>query len=315
MNKNEDNTLRYFQQELGDGITREISLSDYTRVGVGGKAKYFYVSSTIDDLTNAIGTAFSLGVPYQVVGEGNDIVPSDAGYEGLIVKNVSSNIVFSPDMSEVVVDSGVGLSRLINLAASRDMGGLEFLAGMPGTVGGAVYGNYGVGDYALGDYVKSATVLMERQGELIIGNFPGKWMNFGPSTSKLKETTSKFRPVILTVRLQLARRRKDEILSLIQDSLLARQAESVGDQRAIRNFFKQPSGKNYPPIDHLLNEAGVRRVRIGGAGVSKRNLNAIINLKNATSSDVWEVAQRIKELVAERFGFALEERVEYLGKW
>lgn len=308
-------------KELDDGnLKLNFSLKNEVSIKVGGPADYFYEANRIDDLVKAVSSAYKYKKPYFILGGGYNIVPSDSGFPGLIIKNNTSNIAFSDDNSQVIVDSGVNLGKLINLAASRGLGGLEFLFGVPGTIGGAVYGNAGAFNYEISDFVKSIILLRPANGEMKVVKRGKEWMNFSYRSSHLKEENAlekdKFKPVILTVKLQLVKRRRDEILDLMQTNLKQKKQGQPLDEISAGSFFKNPgpTEKNQS-AGYLLDSCGAKKLRIGGAGFSKKHANFLINRKNATASDIRRLAEKAKNIVFDKSKINLEEEIEYIGKW
>lgn len=302
---------------LGEGLRSNVILRDFVSMKVGGVADYFYSAADIGNLTLAVSAAIKLGTPYFILGGGYNVIPSDLGYPGLVIRNESSNIAFSPDFSTVISDSGVNLSRLINQAAGHDLGGLEFLFGVPSTVGGAVYGNAGAFGHAIGDFVKSVTLLVEKDGSAVIVKHSPEWMNFSYRSSSLKVNfkDSKHKPVILTVTLQLVQRRKDEILRMMQsNSEMKKQSQPFGEKSA-GSFFKNIGDDPEKSAGFLLDRAGAKKMRVGGAAFSKKHANFLINHRNATATDIYNLAEKAKKLVKEKLDCDLEEEVEYIGKW
>ncbi|MFA7253295.1 MAG: UDP-N-acetylmuramate dehydrogenase [Patescibacteria group bacterium] len=306
---------KYLFDKLGPEIKQNYPLRDLTSLRVGGVADYFFAAESIADLTAAVSAASSKSIPYFILGGGYNIVPADAGFPGLVIKNESNNIVFNSESSTVIVDSGVSLGRLINLAAGRDLGGLEFLFGVPGTVGGAVYGNAGAFGHAIGDFVKSITLLIPRVDKISIVRHDASWMDFCYRSSRLKEkyTGQNIKPVILTVTLQLAQRRKDEILRLMQVHIGRKKETQPVAEFSAGSFFKNPDKSTAAGL--LLDQAGVKKLKFGDACFSKKHANFLINRKNAKASDVRLLAEKAKELVRQKYGIDLEEEIEYIGKW
>lgn len=312
-----DNLELELINELGDRLERDVVLKNFTSLRVGGVADYFYRAKNIEDLVLAVSTAYKLKIPYFILGGGYNIVPSDSGFPGLVIKNECQNIVFSPDFSTVIVDSGVNLSKLINLAASRDLGGLEFLFGIPSSVGGAIYGNAGAFRHEIGDYVKSVTLLEPRDDGMAVVRHEPRWMNFSYRSSRLKNAAvdDKFKPVILTATLQLVQRRKDEILRLMQKNLEEKKRYQPLSEVSAGSFFKNVTSQEDGAAGYLLDKSGAKKLRVGGAAFSGKHANFLINRKNATSSDIRNLAQIAKEKVKDKFGLDLKEEVEYIGRW
>lgn len=304
------------QDELGEELKQNVPLKTFTSLKVGGVADLFFVAKKVDDLVKAVSVAQSLDIPYFILGGGYNIVPSDSGFCGLVIKNETGNIAFSGDTSQVIVDSGVRLGNLINLAASRDLGGLEFLFGVPGTVGGAVYGNAGAFSYETGNFVRSIIMLIPKDGKMAIVKRGPEWMNFSYRTSKLKEEfkSDKFKPVILTITLQLVKRRRDEILDLMQQNLRKKKEVQPLDEISAGSFFMNPEGSDQS-AGLLLDKIGAKKMKVGGAGFSKKHANFLINKKNATASDVRKLAEKAKDEVAKKFEIDLTEEIEYIGRW
>lgn len=305
------------REELGSDLKLNEPLSAHVSLGVGGAAEYFYVAKKIEDLVRAVTVAYNIDIPYFILGGGYNIVPSDFGFPGLVIKNECNNIAFSENTSEVIVDSGVLIAKLINLSASRDFGGLEFLFGVPGTVGGAVYGNAGSFGYEICNFVKSLIILMPKDGKMTIVKKDNSWMNFSYRSSKLKTAflSQKHKPVILTIKFQLVMRRRDEIISSMQKNLKQKMSAQPLDEKSAGSFFKNFSNNAENSAGYLLDQAGGKKLRVGGAAFSKKHANFLINRKNATADDIKKLADKAKSLVKQKYNKDLEEEVEYVGNW
>ena len=312
-----DEAEQKLRQEFGLELKMNIVLKDYDSIGVGGVADYFLVVNKIDDLIKAASIAYKLNIPYIVIGGGYNIVPSDSGFPGLVIKNECSNMAFSGENSQVIVDSGLPLAKLINISAGKEFGGLEFLFGIPGTVGGAVYGNAGAFSYEIGDFVKSVILLMPVDGEMSIVKKNPQWMEFAYRTSKLKKdySSQKFKPIILTVKLQLVKRRRDEILGLMQENLNIKKEKQPLNEKSAGSFFKNIDETPEHSAGYLLDKIGAKKMRIGGATFSKKHANFLINQKKANADDIRRLADKARAAVKEKFDLELEEEVEYIGKW
>ncbi len=302
---------------LGEDLKQNVVLRDYVSMKVGGVADYFYTASDIGNLTLAVSAAVKLKIPYFILGGGYNVIPSDLGFPGLVIHNLSSNIAFSPDFSLAIVDSGVNLGRLINQAAGHDLGGLEFLFGVPSSVGGAVYGNAGAFGHAIGDFVKSVTLLTPKDGTVVIVKHTPEWLHFSYRSTNLKTDfkDEKHKPVILTVTLQLVQRRKDEILRMMQENLETKKKNQPLAEKSAGSFFKNTGDTPEKSAGYLLDHAGAKKLRAGGAAFSKKHANFLINRKNATAADVYALAEKAKKMVKEKYDCDLEEEVEYIGKW
>ncbi|MEI6498372.1 MAG: UDP-N-acetylmuramate dehydrogenase [bacterium] len=311
-----DDIEKDLKKNLGSELKNNVVLKDYVSLGVGGVADYYFEAKNIEDLILAVNTAYFNKIPYFILGGGYNILPSDSGFPGLVIKNNTSNIVFAGDSSEVIVDSGVNLGRLINLAAGRDLGGLEFLFGVPGTVGGSICGNAGAFNFEISDFVKSVTVLVPKNNEVAIVKHSASWLNFSYRNSRIKRDYAGeiFRPVILTAKLQLVQRRRDEILKMMQNNLKRKKDTQPMGEKSAGSFFKNP-GPEKNAAGYYLEQVGAKKMQVGGAAFSKKHANFLINAKNATAADIKSLADQAKLAVKDKFDIDLREEVEYIGRW
>ncbi|TSC94986.1 MAG: UDP-N-acetylmuramate dehydrogenase [Candidatus Berkelbacteria bacterium Athens1014_28] len=314
-------TSEELKDHFGDKIEENVLLRDFTSFGVGGVADYFFRAGTIEQMVDAISFLSRQEIPYFVFGGGYNLVFSDMGFPGVVIKNEVKDIVFSQEKAEVIVSSGVPINQLLVEAASRDLGGLEFLFGIPGTIGGAVYGNAGAFGYSIGDFVKSVTIILPgnkaREAKIIRQN--KGWLEFDYRTSKLKEFSkshlSDNKPVILSLKIQLARSRKDVILHKMKENFSTKKRTQPLDGKNAGCFFKNPGIQKEESAGFLLDKSGAKHLKIGDAIVSKKHANFIINRKNATADDIRRLAGLMKDLVRAEYRVNLEEEVEYVGKW
>jgi len=309
-----ESTLR---TELGDKLKFNVILKDYVSIGVGGVADYFYEADSIEDLVHAVSLSYKLRIPYLVMGGGYNIIPSDSGFPGLVILNRSSGILFANDSSQVIVDSGVNISTLINLAAGRGLGGMEFMYGIPGTIGGSIYGNAGAFGHEIGGFVKSLTLLIPKDGQMAIMKHVPGWMKFSYRGSYLKDAyrDAEFKPIILTARIQLVQRRRDEIIKIIQTRLSEKKKKQPLNEKSAGSFFRNIGARPEQSAGYLLDQAGAKRLRVGGASFSKKHANFLINSKHATANDVRTLAKQAQSLVKEKFNYDLLEEIEYIGQW
>ncbi len=305
------------RSELGDGLKANVILKDFISMGVGGVADFFYKAESIEDLVHAVSLSYKLRIPYFVLGGGYNVIPSDSGFPGLVIKNQTKNIVFANDSSQVIADSGVNIALLINLAASRGLGGMEFLFGVPGTIGGSIYGNAGAFGHEIGDFVKSITILIPKDGEMTVVKHSPAWLKFAYRSSFLKSNYQgqDYKPVILTARLQLVQRRRDEISKIIKQNLEIKKLTQPLSEKSAGSFFKNAGEDKTLSAGYLLDSVGAKKFRVGGAAFSKKHANFLINAKNATAADVRTLAEKAKTAVRDKYNCNLIEEVEYIGKW
>lgn len=319
--------------EVIPAIREQMVMRDFTSLKTGGVADYFLEVKTIEGLVKAVRTAVLYEIPYFILGGGSNIVFSDYGFPGLVIKNSTSNIAVLREKSQIIADSGVMLARLIMESTANDLSGLEFLYGVPGTVGGAVYGNAGAYGSSIGDYVKSITLLKidPKDGVPKIYQFDRSWMDFDYRQTKLKKIKMRFKPVILSARIQLSQNQKEEImrkLNAYKEERTRNQPIGLSAGCVFRNpipkELKNVTGKGSKGMPELprerragflLDQSGAKKLKIGGAEVSSKHANFIINARDAKASEIRTLIEEMREKVAQKFSVTLEEEIEYIGQW
>lgn len=319
--------------DLIPDVQEHIVMRDKTSFKVGGVADYYYETKTINDLIKVVKIALQNKITYFILGNGSNILFSDYGYPGLVIKNMTSNIAVMKEKSQVIVDSGVMLARLIIEAANHELSGLEFLYGVPGTVGGAVYGNAGAYGHAIGDYIKNITLLTidPEKNEPKIVQYKPEWFEFDYRNSKLKKIKSRAKPVILTIRFQFAQNQKTEIMRKIkfyQDDRIKTQPLEASAGCIFKNpipkELKNIIGKGTKGMPDLpkqrragfmLDQAGVKKLQVQSAEVSDRHANFIVNKGNAKANEIRTLIEEMREKVKNKYNITLEEEIEYIGQW
>ena len=314
------------------GLRLHEVMRDHTTMKVGGVADFYFEAKNIDELVKTVKTAQKIKMPFIVLGGGSNIIFSDFGFPGLVIKNSTANLAFMSEKSQAIVDSGVSLSKLILEATSHNLSGLEFLYGLPGSIGGAVYGNAGAYGQAIGDFIKYATLLFPSdKNDFQILQVPGNWFAFGYRSSQLKKMEGLKKPVILTLRIQLAQNRQEEImrrLNLYKEKRMSTQplGQSAGCvfKNPIPQELKNVPGAgsiNMPELPkertagYMLEKAGAKKLKIGNARVSAKHANFILNTDGAKAQDVRQFIEKMRRAVRDKFNITLEEEIEYVGQW
>lgn len=304
------------------------SLSSHTYFKLGGPADLFFVAGSTEELTLAVSSAVAAKVPYFVLGSGSNLLVSDQGFRGLIIKNKSSNLLLKGftgsanqgklDLKEVVVqaDSGVPANQLIRYTLNEGLQGLEIFLGLPGTVGGAVYNNSHHLGKLIGDKVVEVVVL-NKEGDPHI--YTGQNMKFAYDYSILHKTGE----VVLTVSFQLKRGDKDKLWSIANDAVKRRaQTQPLGLPSSgciFRNIHLSDAMRLGTPghttsAGYLIDKAGLKGKKVGGASVSDVHANFIVNDGSATTKDVLVLIEEIKLAVKTKFGVSLELEVFFIGE-
>ncbi len=296
---------------LGPRACRDEPLSAYTAMRVGGPADLLIVCESVDEIVRAVGLAREHGVPWMLLGGGCNVLVADAGVRGLVIVNKAAEVEFTGE--RVRAEAGASLSSLARETVERGLAGLEWAAGLPGTVGGAVVGNAGAFDGDIAGVLSSATVL-EPDGT--ITERPNEWFEFGYRESRIKragEQGSKGAGghVVLTAKFGLQ--------AGDPQALAARAAEILEWRRTkhpsgatMGSTFKNPPGSH---AGYLIEQAGLRGYRIGGAQISELHGNFFMNTGGATAADVLALIEYARSQVLRQFGIDLELEIELIGDW
>ncbi len=267
------------------GVKKNVPLKKYTTFKIGGPAKYFYIAKTKKDLIRAIKTAKKLNLPFFILAGGSNILVSDKGYNGLVIKT----------------------GRLLSLYVSK---GLDWAAGIPGTIEGAVYGNAGAFGKSMKDVVESVEVFDAKTEKVKI--FKNKDCKFGYRDSIFKK---KKNLVILSVKIKTAksdpRKIKKYLIYRKQRHPRLPSAGSIFKNLTLTN--KAGMNKGEIPAAILIHQTGLTGKKIGRAQISKKHSNFIVNLGGAKASDVKKLINLIKKKVKDKFKIELKEEVQYLG--
>ena len=290
---------------LGHDIKQNEKLSLHTTFGIGGEADFFYVARKPEDLIKAIQIAKEVKIPFFVLGGGSNVLVSDSGFGGLVIKNRCGKILLSD--KKITCQSGVLLDDLVNSSCENSLCGMEFAAGIPGTIGGAVYGNGGAFGKGVGDLLTEAVILTS-QGR--IEKAKKEYFEFGYRESKLKKT----KDIILSATFELKKGEKEKIKKEVQKNLEKRRRRLPQKEKSAGCFFKNvvDNGEKIS-AGFLLEQVGAKRMRQGEAAIFKKHANILINLGKAKAKDVRWLANSLKRKVREEFDIDLEEEIVYLS--
>lgn len=291
-------------QSLRQKIRTEVPLSRYTTFRIGGPAERFCTIRSIGFLIDLVREALTNGERFLILGSGSNILFSDAGFRGLVIRNRCS--AFGIKGNLIVAQSGALLSRLVEASCDHGLVGMESLAGIPGTLGGAIYGNAGAFGDSIARIVYEATVL-DRQGR--IKTVDPSYFRFGYRTSFLKTSGD----VLLGASIRLEPGVREVIAQRIEEIKRERAARHPWGIPCAGSFFKnlpdQTQDSRRIPAGKLLEEIGAKEMRVGGASIYPGHANFIVNTGGATAAQVMELARILKSRVRERFGLELEEEV------
>jgi UDP-N-acetylmuramate dehydrogenase len=298
--------LEALRTAFGDRLQENVLLAPYTSARIGGPADALLTVRSADELAEAASLLWELGVPYRILGGGSNVLISDLGVHGLIVLNRAKAVRFTAgEPASVWAESGAVFSNLAHQAAAHGFSGLEWAATIPGTVGGAVYGNAG----AFGGDMAGSLI----QAELVTEAGRQAWsvekMGYSYRTSILKQAEVK--AVILAAEMHLKAGQPEAIKAQMREiSELRKNTQPPG--ASMGSMFKNPPG-DY--AGRLIEAVGLKGKRIGTAEISPVHANFFINHGQTRASDVRALIELAQNTVSQKLGIILELEIELIGEW
>ncbi|MDP3994979.1 MAG: UDP-N-acetylmuramoyl-L-alanine--D-glutamate ligase, partial [bacterium] len=308
-------------REIAGIIQNEnILLKDITTSGIGGPAKLFKEVKQEKELIEIIKKAKKDNLEYLIIGFGSNLLISDSGFDGLVIKNSIDEI--EVEDSKIIVKSGTPLSVLVETTVKKGLSGMERMVGIPGTVGGAIYGNAGAYGQVISDYLVRVKVSDGKKTH---------WLSkeeccFNYRESIFKKTNN----IILEVEFEMPEGKPDSLRKESQKILKERLKRYPAGVKCPGSFFKNlevgkltskqlkkiPMGKiNFGKISagYLLEAVGAKGMNLGNIKVTDYHANLIINTGGGTASDFYQLIQKLKEKVKDKFGIELESEVQMIG--
>ncbi len=298
--------LSALAKALGKRVKRDEPLAPYTAMRVGGPADLLVVCESVDRVVEAVTLARKHEVDWLLLGGGCNVLVADTGVRGLVIVNRATHIAF--DGNTARAEAGALLALLARQAVERGLAGLEWAAGLPGAVGGAVVGNAGAFEGDVAGVLRSATVL-EPDGE--VAERPNEWFEFDYRLSRIKREKPGQRPVVLQAAFDLQRS---------DPAALRARANEILDWRRTRHPSGATMGSTFknPPDSHagyLIEQAGLRGSFVGGAQISEMHGNFFMNTGDATAAEVLALIKHAQAEVKRQFGVELDLEIEMVGDW
>ncbi len=278
-------------------------LSFHTSLRIGGPADIFIMPQDVDDIRHALAFADREQLGISVIGGGNNLLVRDRGIRGVILKLEGCLGRADFQGEEVVVGAGASLSALIREAAALNLGGIECLAGIPATIGGALAMNAGSVDGYIGDFV-SAVYFLHPDGSL--GEFKP-----GPGSFSYRAFQAPRGSVMVGCRLRLHRRPLAEIQKDLKQRLKTKKATQPLALASAGYVWKNPAGET---AGRLIEKVGLKGKRVNGAEVSTKHANFIMNRGGATATDIVALMEMTRDRVRNHFGITLEPEIKILGE-
>jgi UDP-N-acetylmuramate dehydrogenase len=288
-----------------------VSLAEYTSMRVGGPADLLIVAESPQEVICAVELARHYGIAWRVLGGGCNVLVVDEGLSGLVIVNRADSISFEAD--RVRADSGARLAVLAQRAVDRGLAGFAWAAGLPGTVGGAVVGNAGAFGGDMAQILCGATILepggevLERANEWFEFRYRGSRIKRGAGAAGQKARSENY--VVLTASFELERGDVEALRARAEELLTWRRLRHPTGA-TMGSTFKNPADNH---AGRLIEQAGLKGFRIGGAEISEQHANFLINVDNATAADVLGLIEVARAEVERQFGIPLELEIELLG--
>ena len=301
-------------QELGkkllsilkeEQVKKDEPMKSHTTFRVGGPAAYFVTPQTAEEVAKVMEVCIQEKVPYYIVGNGSNLLVSDKGYEGVIIQIYKQMNQVEVEGIQIRAQAGALLSMIAKKALDAELTGFEFAAGIPGTLGGACVMNAGAYGGEMKDVLQSVTVLTDK-GE--VKTLAKEELELGYRTSVI----AKKGYIVLEAVIELQKGAKEAIRAVMDDLKERRVTKQPLEYPSAGSTFKRPEGYF---AGKLIQDAGLRGFRVGGAQVSEKHCGFVINKDQATASDVMNLMNQVSDKVYEEFGVRLQPEVKRLGEF
>lgn len=277
----------------------------HTTFRIGGPADYFLIPDNKEQVRAIVQICRETKMSYYIIGNGSNLLVSDKGYRGAVIQLYTNMAEIRVEGDKIYAQAGASLARIAAAALKAELTGFEFAAGIPGTLGGACIMNAGAYGGEMKDVLEEVTVLT-KDGEIV--TIPREKLDMGYRTSAAAKNGS----TVLEAVIKLRRGDHQEIQALMDDLKERRTSKQPLEYPSAGSTFKRPEGYF---AGKLIQDAGLRGYRIGGAMVSEKHCGFVINAGGATASDVDALIRHISDKVKEDAGVTLEPEVKRLGEF
>lgn len=287
----------------GDAVLLDEPMKNYTTIKTGGLADIIVMPQSATEIQSIIKICKENNVPYFIMGKGSNLLVSDKGLRCVVVKLGDKFAKITIDGNDVIAQAGVSLSELSERIMEKNLKGFEFAGGIPGTLGGATTMNAGAYGGEMRDIIKSAKVL-NTEGEII--NLSSEELEFGYRTSIIQIKNY----IVLEVKMEFKEGNYEEIAKTTKDLMETRKAKQPLHLPSCGSVFKRPAGHF---AGKLIEDSGLKGKKVGGAKISELHCGFIVNVDNATTSDVLNLIELIQKTVKSKFEIQLETEVKIIG--
>ena len=306
------------QKLFGERVKLDASIKKYTAAQVGGLVDGLIEIHTLKELEQTVGILWQYQHPFLILGGGSNVLVSDAGVRKIVLINRARQVHFDELDGQPVAraESGANFGLVARLAAARGLSGLEWAAGIPGTIGGAVFGNAGAHGADIAANLLVADILHQTGGW---ESWDVNRFGFAYRDSVLKRASKAGGPthptyprmVIMSAVFQLIRSTSDEVQAR-NDELVAYRRHTQPPGASMGSMFKNPPG-DY--AGRLIEAAGLKGFRLGNAKISDLHANFFINLGQANAAEIYKLISLARKTVFDKFGIELDLEVELIGDW
>jgi UDP-N-acetylmuramate dehydrogenase len=296
------------QRRIGVKTSRDEPLARFTTMRVGGPADLFATAHNAFELRALVRFARARELPHLILGRGSDVVIADAGVRGLVIQVRAEGSRIEGE--RYVAESGVAMARAATETQRAGLTGLEFGLAIPGTVGGAIWANAGAHEHDVASVLETARVLAPDGAEAVL---PVAELGLAYRDSRFKRRVAgAAAELILEATFRLEPAEPDTIKTRLDEIRRWRQAHQPLGLASAGSVFRNPPGDS---AGRLIDAAGLKGLRIGGAVVSEKHANFIVNDRKGSATDVRDLAERVRDEVEARHGVALAFEIEFLGDW
>ncbi|MFA6296718.1 MAG: UDP-N-acetylmuramate dehydrogenase [Patescibacteria group bacterium] len=298
---------------------RDINLADHTTFKIGGPADYFYIAKNQEDLIEALKSVKEEGIKYYVLGGGSNVLVSDEGFRGLVIKIELDNLDIKENI--IIVGAGVSVGKIVSKALDNNLTGMEFFTGVPGTIGGAIFGNAGAYGSDASKILKSVSYYDVNADKIIKKEINN--LDFSYRSSEFKNDKNK---IVLSCEIELKKSDRNKIIAEMSD-IAKQRGTKIPNEPSAGSVFKNVTKdltqilnkldtdntdkikfKKYGkiPAALLIEKSGLKGRQVGGAKVSEKHTNFIVNIGFAKAKDVLDLVEIVKTQVKIKFGVELE---------
>ncbi|MCL1998322.1 MAG: UDP-N-acetylmuramate dehydrogenase [Turicibacter sp.] len=286
-----------------DRILVDEPMSRHTSFKIGGPADFLVLPNSPQEIAGILAECRNNGTDFIILGHGSNLLVPDEGLRAVVIKLEKFDKIHMNDEKTLTADAGVALSKLSNFAKNHRLAGAEFLSGIPGSMGGAVYMNGGAYGHEIADIFRSCEVMSVKDGQVHL--FRSETMQFDYRTSLLQADDW----ILLNASISLKSGNPEEIAEYMNELNRVRREKQPLEFPNAGSIFKRPPN-NF--AGKLIADCGLKGMSVGGAKVSEKHAGFIVNTGGATANDVVTLIERIQATVLEQYGINLETEVKIL---